>query len=122
MWRLVALSSACIAATYGLGMYLFPALAPAMIADIPFTYGAIGASTGPIQVCFLAAALVFAFGNVARGLGGILGNGAGGWLKEAFGTLEGLYTMILMAAAGAALTGVALTRERPAPAGGDGRR
>lgn len=44
------------------------------------------------------AALIFAFGNVALGLGGIIGNVAGGFIQEITGTLQGSYLLTLSAA------------------------
>ena len=46
-----------IAATYGFGIYLFMALAPAMMRDIGFTYFEMGVITGISQVGFLVFAL-----------------------------------------------------------------
>lgn len=43
------------------------------------------------------AALVFSFGNVFLGLGGIIGNALGGQLREKYGSFEGIYALILAA-------------------------
>ena len=58
------------------------------------------------------AALVFAFSNVALGLGGIVGNIAGGWLKQQIGTFDGVYTIILLAAIGSAFISIIMQREK----------
>ena len=44
------------------------------------------------------AAIVFAFGNVALGVGGVVGNLTGGYTKELFGSFDVLYLSILAAA------------------------
>jgi predicted MFS family arabinose efflux permease len=54
-----------------------------------------------------SAALVFAFGNIALGLGGIIGNALGGWMKQSSGSFAPIYFVMLAAAvASAALTAV----------------
>jgi hypothetical protein len=54
-----------------------------------------------------SAALVFAFGNIALGLGGIVGNAFGGWLKVSSGSFAPIYIVMLAAAvASAALSAV----------------
>ena len=58
------------------------------------------------------AAIVFAFGNIALGLGGILGNTAGGWIKQATNTFEGLYLIILFAAIGSAVLSIVMRSEK----------
>ena len=58
------------------------------------------------------AALVFALGNVAVGLGGIAGNILGGALKARSGSFEPVYLLIFGAAAGAALVSLALPSDR----------
>jgi len=58
------------------------------------------------------AALVFAFGNIALGLGGILGNTAGGWIKQATNTFERLYLIILFAAIGSAVLSIVMRSEK----------
>ncbi|MCY4304943.1 MAG: MFS transporter [Aestuariivita sp.] len=57
------------------------------------------------------AALAFSFGNVTLGLGGIFGNVIGGWLKQQMGTFDGIYTIILVAAAGSAIVCVIMRSE-----------
>ncbi|WP_324104954.1 MFS transporter [Noviherbaspirillum sp.] len=56
-----------------------------------------------------AAALVFAFGNVAIGLGGIAGNLLGGVLKVSAGSFEPIYFVTL----GSALCGAAISAAMP---------
>ena len=58
------------------------------------------------------AAIVFAFGNIALGLGGILGNTAGGWIKQATNTFERLYLIILFAAIGSAVLSIVMRSEK----------
>ena len=58
------------------------------------------------------AAIVFAFGNIALGLGGILGNTAGGWIKQATNTFEGLYLIKLFAAIGSAILSIVMRSEK----------
>ena len=58
------------------------------------------------------AAIVFAFGNIALGLGGILGNTAGGWIKQATNTFEGLYLIKLFAAIGSAVLSIVMRSEK----------
>lgn len=58
------------------------------------------------------AAIVFAFGNIALGLGGILGKTAGGWIKQATNTFEGLYLIILFAAIGSAVLSIVMRSEK----------
>lgn len=56
--------------------------------------------------------IIFSLGSVSLGLGGVLGNTVGGWLKETTGTFAWLYLLILVAAVGmVALTGC-LQREQ----------
>jgi predicted MFS family arabinose efflux permease len=55
---LVVLLTSFIAATYGFGIYLFPAIAPEMIKDINFTYLEMGVTTGAVQAGFLISALL----------------------------------------------------------------
>ena len=71
-------SAVVFAATtaFGLSFYAVFGLVPAYIGQV-FTEG--------------AAALVFAFGNIALGLGGVLGNILGGRLKEASGSFTAIY-------------------------------
>ena len=49
--------AAMIAVTYGFGIYLFTALAPAMMRDVGFSYYEMGVITGITQVGFLVFAL-----------------------------------------------------------------
>jgi len=58
------------------------------------------------------AAIVFAFGNIALGLGGILGNTAGSWIKQATNTFEGLYLIKLFAAIGSAILSIVMRSEK----------
>ena len=58
LYSAVTLFTAFIASTYGFGIYLFPAIAPAMIQDIQFTYSEMGLTTGITQAGFLIFALV----------------------------------------------------------------
>ena len=58
------------------------------------------------------AALVFAFGNIALGLGGIIGNTAGGWLKAETGTFEAMYLIILIASLGSVLVSLVIRGEK----------
>ena len=55
------------------------------------------------------AALVFAFGNAALGVGGVVGNLVGGYSKEFSGSFDILYLMILVAA----LLSAAIARALP---------
>jgi len=59
-----------------------------------------------------SAALVFAFGNIALGLGGIIGNALGGWLKESSGTFAPIYFVMLAAAVASAALSVAMPCEK----------
>ena len=61
-----------------------------------------------------SAALVFAFGNIALGLGGIIGNALGGWLKESSGTFAPIYFVMLAAAVASAALSVAMPCEKRA--------
>ncbi len=58
------------------------------------------------------AALVFSFGNVALGLGGILGNALGGWLKVATGSFTAIYLIIALAALISVVMSLLLPAER----------
>jgi predicted MFS family arabinose efflux permease len=60
-----------------------------------------------------SAALVFAFGNIALGLGGIVGNTVGGWLKESSGSFAPIYFVMLAAAlVSAALSAIMPSEKR----------
>jgi predicted MFS family arabinose efflux permease len=60
-----------------------------------------------------SAALVFAFGNIALGLGGIIGNAFGGWMKQSSGSFAPIYVVMLAAAvASAGLTAVLPSEKR----------
>lgn len=58
------------------------------------------------------ATLVFALGNIALGVGGIVGNLLGGALKESIGSFEPIYLTMLGAALCAALCSAMLPSER----------
>ncbi len=58
------------------------------------------------------AAVVFSFGNIALGLGGIIGNIAGGFLKEATGTFNSAYIAMAVAACLSALLSITMPSER----------
>jgi predicted MFS family arabinose efflux permease len=78
------------AVTFGISFYAIFGLVPAYISHV-FGLG--------------RAALVFAFGNIALGLGGIVGNMLGGTLKEMTGSFEPIYVIMLGAALVSAVTG-----------------
>ncbi len=87
------------AATFGISFYAIFGLVPAYISHV---YG-----QG-------SAALVFAFGNIALGLGGIVGNILGGALKESTGSFEPIYMVMLGAAAASAVLSALMPSERRA--------
>ena len=90
------------AAAFGLSFYAIFGLVPAYISHL-FSDG--------------NAALVFAFGNVALGVGGMVGNLVGGYSKEFSGSFDVLYLMILVAALLSAVIAMVLPGEaekRPA--------
>lgn len=58
------------------------------------------------------AALVFSFGNIALGCGGIVGNILGGSLKVATGSFEPIYLVMLAAAICSAIMSVIMPSER----------
>lgn len=70
-----------IASAFGLAFYAIFGLLPAYISH---NYQGNKAS------------IVFAFGNIALGLGGIIGNAAGGLIKQETGSFAGLYSAILI--------------------------
>lgn len=57
------------------------------------------------------AALVFAFGNVAAGLGGMAGNLAGGFGKDLLGSFDVIYAVILVAALASVVIAAVLPSE-----------
>ena len=61
-----------------------------------------------------SAALVFAFGNIALGLGGIVGNAFGGWLKVSSGSFAPIYIVMLAAAVASAALSAAMPCEKRA--------
>ena len=71
------------AIAFGLSFYAIFGLVPAYISHL-FSDG--------------NAALVFAFGNVALGIGGIVGNLVGGYTREFIGSFDVMYVLILSAA------------------------
>lgn len=71
------------AALFGLSFYAIYGIIPAYISHV-YKGG--------------RAALVFSFGSVVLGVGGVLGNVAGGMIKEYSGTFFGIYSIILLAA------------------------
>ena len=94
------------AVTFGISFYAIFGLVPAYISRV-FGLG--------------HAALVFSFGNIALGFGGIVGNMAGGWLKEQSGSFQPIYAIMLGAAVLSALLSVFMPGEKgvalaPAPA------
>lgn len=87
------------AVTFGISFYAIFGLVPAYISHV---YG-----QG-------SAALVFAFGNIALGLGGITGNFLGGWLKVFTGSFETIYSVMLGAALCSAVLSALMPSERRA--------
>jgi predicted MFS family arabinose efflux permease len=59
-----------------------------------------------------SAALVFAFGNIALGFGGIIGNALGGWMKQTSGSFAPIYFVMLAAAVASAVLSVMMPREK----------
>jgi len=92
--RLYMIHAASVA--FGLSFYAIFGLVPAYISHL-FSDG--------------KAALVFAFGNVALGLGGIVGNLVGGYTRELSGSFDTLYVMILVAAVASAMIAAFLPSE-----------
>ncbi len=82
---------------FGISFYAIFGLVPAYISQV---FGAGGA------------ALVFAFGNIALGLGGIVGNMLGGILKESMGSFDPIYMVMLAAAVLSAVLSVLMPSER----------
>jgi predicted MFS family arabinose efflux permease len=85
------------AVAFGIAFYAIFGLVPAYISHV-FGQG--------------SAALVFAFGNIALGLGGIVGNILGGWLKETSGSFEPIYLVMLGAAICSAVLSALMPSER----------
>jgi len=88
------------AVAFGLSFYAIFGLVPAYISHL-FSDG--------------DAALVFAFGNVALGMGGIVGNLLGGYTKEFTGSFDTMYVLILAVAIISAIIAAML----PSEVGGD---
>ena len=72
-----------LSAAFGLAFYAIFGLLPAFISK---------EYDGP------ATSIVFAFGNIALGLGALTGNYIGGWLKDITGTFYWIYLIVLIAA------------------------
>ncbi|MGI6855072.1 MFS transporter [Mesorhizobium sp. 1B3] len=85
------------AVSFGVAFYAIFGLVPAYIAQ------AFGSGN---------AALVFAFGNIALGIGGTAGNVLGGTLKETTGSFVPIYMVMLGAAVLSALLSLAMPNER----------
>ncbi|RVG77998.1 MFS transporter [Sinorhizobium meliloti] len=85
------------AVMFGVSFYAIFGLVPAYISHV-FGKG--------------SAALVFAFGNIALGLGGIVGNIFGGMLKVSSGSFEPIYMVMLGAAVCSALLSAVMPSER----------
>ncbi|MGV1832995.1 MFS transporter [Agrobacterium vitis] len=85
------------AVTFGISFYAIFGLVPAYISHA-FSGG--------------RAALVFAFGNIALGLGGIVGNTLGGLLKVSSGSFEPIYLLMLGASVCSALLSAIMPSER----------
>jgi predicted MFS family arabinose efflux permease len=85
------------ATTFGISFYAIFGLVPAYISHV---FG-----TGN-------AALVFAFGNIALGLGAIVGNMLGGVLKVSTGSFEPIYLIMLTAALCSAVLSAMMPSER----------
>lgn len=85
------------AVTFGISFYAIFGLVPAYISHI----------FGPGD-----AALVFAFGNIALGFGGMVGNFAGGWLKEQSGSFAPIYMTMLAAAVLSAVLSALMPNEK----------
>ncbi len=87
------------AVTFGITFYAIFGLVPAYISHV-FGQG--------------SAALVFAFGNIALGLGGIVGNILGGALKVSSGSFEPIYMVMLGAAVASAVLSFLMPSEQRA--------
>ncbi len=90
------------AITFGMSFYAIFGLVPAYISHA-FGQG--------------SAALVFAFGNIALGLGGIVGNVLGGALKLSTGSFEPIYLVMLGAAVCSAVLSALMPSEHAASRG-----
>ena len=96
-WGHLAVPLAYVASiAFGLSFYAVFGLVPAYISHL-FGEG--------------DAALVFAFGCVALGLGGIVGNLTGGISRELLGSFATLYFLILIAALASAIIAIVLPSE-----------
>ncbi len=84
------------AVSFGLSFYAIFGLAPAYISHL-FSDG--------------KAAIVFAFGNVALGLGGIVSNLMGGYTRELTGSFDTMYVVIIAAAVISAVIAAMLPSE-----------
>lgn len=73
-----------ISATFGMAFYSIFGLMPAYISQ---------QYEGP------ATSIVFAMGNIALGIGALVGNYIGGWAKDTTGTFDWTYSIVLMATA-----------------------
>jgi predicted MFS family arabinose efflux permease len=91
------------AVTFGISFYAIFGLVPAYISHV-FGLG--------------SAALVFAFGNIALGFGGIVGNMLGGALKETTGSFQPIYFIMLGAAILSAMISWLMPSERTGQDGG----
>ena len=85
------------AVTFGISFYAIFGLVPAYISHI----------FGPGD-----AVLIFAFGNIALGFGGMVGNFAGGWLKEQSGSFGPIYLTMMAAAVLSALLSAVMPSEK----------
>lgn len=56
-FEIVVFFTSFIAATYGFGVYLFPAAVESIRAEIPFTYSTLGAVSGLVQAGFMTSAI-----------------------------------------------------------------
>ncbi len=92
--------------TFGLAFYAIFGLCPAYISH----------TTTEKQ-----STLVFGIGNILLGLGSMLGNLAGGSLKELTGTFEWTYILVALAAVGSAALTAPLPNERHVDAEADAR-
>ena len=81
---------------FGLAFYAIYGLVPAYISHV-FSKG--------------SATMVFAMGNLALGIGGIVGNTLGGHLKTLLGSFDYIYTVVLCAAIMSVLLSLIMPRE-----------
>ncbi|MDE3080694.1 MAG: MFS transporter [Paracoccaceae bacterium] len=107
---MVAAISASLAGASGFGLALVYVAATAFGLSFYAIFGLV-----PAYISHLFgqgdAAIVFAFGNVALGLGGITGNLLGGYTKELSGSFHVMYALILASALGSAVIAMLLPRE-----------